>query len=184
MAKYLSFTFVIIVSLLLLYFYPMLNSYEQMDQISYNVTYKATTNFVDSVRTKGYITPTMYNDFQKELGKTDNLFDVQLEHDQKKYTPVYADPADPNTFKGEYGVHYEGFFNEQILGKLFPDNNLPLNDPSRRYLLRVGDTFSVTVKNKNMTKATLVRDFLNNGNTSDPTRIYVPYGGMVLNEDY
>jgi hypothetical protein len=184
MAKVLSLICAAIVACGLLYLYPALNSYEQQDQIAYNMAYKAVTTFVDSARTKGYITPTMYNDFHRELDLTGNLYDVQMEHKRKQYNPIYTDPADPASFEGKYEVYYDGFYTDKIMATLFPNNSLPVTDPSRRYFLQVGDTFSVTVKNKNVTKATLVRDFLTNGNTGDPTRIYIPYGGLVTNEDY
>lgn len=184
MAKVLSVLFAAIVACALLYVYPALNSYERQEQIAYNIAYKAVTAFVDSVRNKGYITPTMYNDFNKQLAATDNMFDIRMEHDRKRYNPAYADPANASTFQSKYEVYYEGFYTERIMSTLFPDNSLPAADKSRYYYLQVGDMFTVTIKNKNMTKAALVRDFLTNGNTGDPTRIYIPYGGMVQNEDY
>jgi hypothetical protein len=54
---------------------------------------------------------------------------------------------------------------------------------NRRYTMSTGDFFKVTVVNTNRTNATLIRDFLNNGNTATE-KIVIPYGGMVENEDY
>lgn len=184
MSKYPSVLFAAIVACLLLYFFPINTAYEQQDQIAYNVAYKATTNFVDAVRNKGYVTPTMYNDFTKELNSISNIYDIQMEHKSKKYNPVYTDPADQSTFQNKADVYYDEFFQDDILAAIFPDNKLPVTDETRKYRLKVGDFFSVTVKNKNITNATVMKDFLTNGNTGDPTRIYIPYGGMVQNEDY
>ncbi|MFM9280873.1 hypothetical protein [Paenibacillus jiagnxiensis] len=174
MAKYVLYPFAIILACLLLYFYPMLAAYQQQDQIAYNLAYQATTNFVDSVRNKGYITPTMYNDFMRELGSS-NLYDVQMEHKAKQYNPIYEDPEDDSTFTGQTDVYYDARYTDSILKTL---------SSGSRYYMREGDFFSVTVRNTNTTKATLMQDFLNNGYTSDPTRIYIPYGGIILNEDY
>ncbi|KEO82778.1 hypothetical protein [Tumebacillus flagellatus] len=182
-----SKVFALILAILLLYFYPMSEGYERQDDISYMVALKAVTEFTDSVRNKGYITPQMYNDFFDELQKTGNTFDVQMERQQKRYDPVYSDttPTKPTaSFLGSYQVNYEEFYTQQIMDELFPDDQTKgLDDPSRVYKLNAGDFFKVTVVNTNKTAATLLRDFLNNG-SSETERIVIPYGGMVLNEDY
>ncbi|TVX85615.1 hypothetical protein [Paenibacillus agilis] len=183
MSKYLTLIFATIVALGLLYIYPIFKNYDQMDQIAFNITQKATTEFVDAVRSKGYITPVMYEDFMEALDTTNNMYDIQMQHDEKKYNPKYGDPADPNSFQGDFDVYYDSFFTDEIMNVLFPDNEKDMNDPSRRYVLRMYDYFAVTVKNTNTTNATLMRDFLTNSITPDPTRIYIPYGGMVLNEN-
>jgi hypothetical protein len=184
MGKILSLICASIVACALLYLYPTFHTYEQQDQISYNVAYKSVTNFVDAVRNKGYITPAMYKDFTSELAVTDNIFDIRMEHHQKRYNPVYTDPGNGATFQQTYEVYYDGFYTEKIMSRLFPNNSLAVTDPNRRYDLQVGDMFTVTITNTNVTKATLVRDFLTHTSTGDPLRIYIPYGGMVVNEDY
>ncbi|PWK05007.1 hypothetical protein [Tumebacillus permanentifrigoris] len=178
--------FALILAILLLYIYPMSEGFERQDDISYMVALKSVTSFTDAVRNKGYITPQMYNDFFDELQKTGNTFEVQMMHQHKRYDPDYTDttPSSPTpTFKGTYTVNYEEFYSQQIMERLFPDNNRGLEDPTRRYLLQAGDFFKVTVVNTNKTSASLMRDFLNNG-TSQTEKIVIPYGGMVLNEDY
>lgn len=176
--------FAAIVAVLLLYVYPIADSYEKQDDISFLMTNKLIVNFVDSVRNKGHITPTMYNDFVQALELTGNTFDIQIVHLHKRYTPVYTDPANPGTFQSKFDVNYDGFYHEQIMTVLFPNNGLFADDPRRIYKLTVGDYVSVTVRNTNRTNATLLRDFLNQSNTGDNTIINIPYGGMVLNEDY
>ncbi|MGM1023177.1 MAG: hypothetical protein ACQEXV_22325 [Bacillota bacterium] len=183
-SKYISIPFAAIIAIALLYFVPLLSSYEQHDQISYNIAYNAVTNFVDSVRNKGYITPRMYSDFTRELGSTSNMFEIQMEHKAKRYNPIYTNPSDETTFTGTAEVYYDAAYQESILATLFPDNGSQDNDPSRRYYLKEGDFFTVTVKNTNITNATLLFDRLTNGTTGDPTRIYIPYGGLINNEDY
>jgi hypothetical protein len=179
----LSKAFALILTILLLYFFPISEAYERQDDISYMVALRTVTEFTDSVRNKGYITPTMYNDFFNQLQTTGNTFDVKMEHYHKKYTPVYTDPTDPLTFQKKITVDYDGFYTPQIMKRLFPDDGKAIDDVNRRYTMSTGDFFKVTVVNTNRTNATLIRDFLNNGNTATE-KIVIPYGGMVENEDY
>ncbi|MBL0385852.1 hypothetical protein JJB07_04240 [Tumebacillus sp. ITR2] len=176
-----SKVFALILAVLLLYFYPMSEGFERQDDISYMVALKAVTTFTDSVRNKGYISPQMYNDFFTELQTTGNTFDVKMEHQHKRYDPTIPDPSNPTQDK--YVINYDEFYTQQIMDLMFPDNTTGIDDPSRRYEMQAGDYFKVTVVNTNKTAATLMRDFLNNG-SSDTEKIVIPYGGMVLNEDY
>lgn len=173
-----------ILAVLLLYLYPISDSYEKQDEISYMTANKLVVNFVDAVRNKGYVTPMMYNDLVQALNLTGNTFDIQLEHQHKRYNPIYTDPANSATFQAAFNIDYDGYYHEQIVSVLYPNNTLPLDDSSRMYKLTVGDYFGAIVKNTNRTNATLIRDFLNQSNTGNNTRIHIPYGGMVLNEDY
>nr|WP_246772924.1 hypothetical protein [Paenibacillus polymyxa] len=56
-----------LLAVLLLYIVPAAQGAERQDDISGLNTYHSTVRFVDMVRTKGYITPTMYNDFMRDL---------------------------------------------------------------------------------------------------------------------
>lgn len=172
-----------LLAVLLLYIYPAVDSFERQDDIAYLLANQSVVNFVDSVRNKGYMTPMMYNEFVQSLEQTGNLFEIRMEHGHKLYHPVYADAANPSTFQSSYKVSYDGYYQEHILSVLFPQNELPPDDPERRYRLAAGDYFSVTVSNTNRTSAAMMRDALNLSNTGEHTSMYIPYGGMVLNED-
>ncbi|MGX4584459.1 hypothetical protein [Paenibacillus chitinolyticus] len=154
--------FAVLIALLLLYLYPLAAAFDQQDDISELVALRATTSFVDAVRDKGGITPAMYNDFMAGLAATGNSFAVEMEHGSKTYVPVYDDPARPETFRDTYEIHYDAYYNAQMLPVLFPDNTLTKDDPSRRYRMRAGDSFAVTVRNTNRTAGTLIFDMLNN----------------------
>lgn len=175
--------FALILAVLLLYIFPITHTFEEQDDISSMVAFKAVTEFVDSVRDKGYVTPTMYRDFDRRLAATGNIFEVQMEHGHKRYTPIYEDPTNQATFKNEFIVDYDNFYQSQIMGVLFPDNMLPADHSLREYRMNIGDFFQVTVRNTNKTNAAILKDFLNNG-SSARHEIYIPYGGMVRNEDY
>jgi hypothetical protein len=179
----LSKIFAVLMAILLLYMFPISAAFDQQDDVSELVVLRATTSFVDAVRDKGYISPVMYNDFLQAIHATGNTFDVQMEHGQKRYDPVYDDPTRPETFRNVYAVHYDTFYNAQILPVLFPDSAAGKDDPARRYRMHAGDTFYVVVQNTNRTNGTIMHDFLNNANTSHE-KIFIPYGGVVRNEDH
>jgi hypothetical protein len=124
----------------------------------------------------------MYNQFVNQLALTGNTYDIQMEHLHKRYDPVYNDAG---VFLGGFNVNYEGFYNAQIHEKLFPRNSTAgIDSPTRVYKLAAGDFFNVIVKNTNRTSATLINDILSGTINAPNEKIVIPYGGMVLNEDY
>lgn len=175
--------FAILLAVCLLFLFPLSHTYEQEDEISYLVAFQAVTEFVDSVRDKGYITPRMYNEFEDRLSATGNSYDIQMQHARKRYTPVYQDPANPSTFQNRIEVHDEVWYQSQIMQIIFPDNSLAMDQLERRYELHTGDLFKVTIENQNATQAGVFRSFLTQQEDSS-SRILIPYGGMVRNEDY
>ncbi|MCM3130599.1 MULTISPECIES: hypothetical protein [unclassified Paenibacillus] len=182
MWNYFEKVFGLILALALMFIWPISNSLNKQDDISEIVVLNSVTQFVDSVRDKGFITPTMYNQFSDQLTLTGNTYDIQMEHLHKRYDPIYSDAGE---FLGGYNVNYEGFYNAQINEKLFPRTSTDgIDHPNRVYKLAAGDFFNVTVKNTNRTAATLINDILTNTINSPNSKIVIPYGGMVLNEDY
>lgn len=184
MSNSISKWFAALLALLLLYVVPAGELSRRQDDLSRLVVYQSVTKFVDGVRTKGYITPTMYNDFIQELAATGNEYDVQMEHQHKKYHPVYADPADPDTFLHRYEVVYDAYYQEDLMRYLFPDSEQPKDDESRMYRLTVGDLFQVRVQSLNRTPGMVMLDALTGANSGGKAAIAFPYGGLVLNEDY
>lgn len=81
--------FSVLISILILFILPLYITFEKIDDISYSLALKITSNFVDNVTAKGYITEEMYNDFITRLSVTGNVYDVKLEHISKKYNPAY-----------------------------------------------------------------------------------------------
>ncbi|MCP1161199.1 hypothetical protein [Bacillus infantis] len=179
-----SKVFAVILAVLLLFFVPVYQSYQKQDDLAYQVAYQAVTNFVDNVRTKGYITPQMYEDFQRDLSVGSTiLYKTEIVHEKKVYSPVYTDPTDPSTFTNEYQVDYDEFYWDQISPFLFDENSsTPKKD--RMYKLSAGDFFTVEIENMTKTKSTMLFDFLTGGLGGNDIVISIPYGGMVLNEDY
>jgi len=175
--------FAVLLAVLLLYVYPAAETADRQDEISRMTVYQTVTRFVDSARTKGYISPAMFAEFEEQLARTGNVYDISMEHLHKKYVPNYIDPQNPATFTGTYETVLDGYYSSQIKEKLFPASGLETaDDPARRYTFTVGDFFTVSVRNTNRTPAMLIREWLN-GTTPSPA-VFTTYGGMVLNEDY
>lgn len=173
----------VILAVLLLFFVPVYQNYQKQDDLAYQTAYQAVTNFVDNVRTKGYITPQMYEDFERDLSVGSILYRVDITHEKKIYTPVYTDPTNPASFTNKYVVDYDEYYWEQINPFLF-DETSPIPKKERMYKLSAGDFFSVYVENKTKTKSTMLFDFLTGGLGGNDVVISIPYGGMVLNEDH
>lgn len=164
-------------------FVPVYQSYLKQDDLAEQVAYQAVTDFVDNVRTKGYITPKMVEDFETELELGSYLFKSEFFHEKKVYTPIYTDPTNPASFTGEYVVDFDEYYKAQILPHLFDeDNSTPKNE--RRYEMSTGDFFKVHVENMTRTKSSMLFDLLTGANSGDGVTIVIPYGGMILNEDH
>ena len=123
----------IIVAVVIFFILPVYIAYEKRDDISYALALKITTDFVENVKSKGYISSDMYSDYIKKLAVTDNSYDIYLEHTAKKYNPViysYTDDLktiratfDYKLYKDEYkegqitidSGNYAGTYNNLIL---------------------------------------------------------------------
>ncbi|PAD79359.1 MULTISPECIES: hypothetical protein [Paenibacillus] len=184
MSNSVSKLFAAFLALLLMYVVPSAELARRQDDLSRMVVYQSTTKFVDSVRTKGYITPTMYNDFLRELEATGNVYDIEMEHQHKKYHPVYDDPANPGSFRNSYMVVYDHYYHADLIRYLFPESTAPLDDSSRVYHLTAGDMFQIQVRSINRTPGKIFMDALTGSYSGDKAAIVFPYGGLVLNEDY
>lgn len=171
----------ILLALLLLFIYPLLETFEREEDIAYFISWNAVTRFVDTARNKGSITPAMYNDFVKTLRTSGNEYEIAMEHEHKRYDPIYLDPLDSDSFQGNYAVHYEVYYHQQIMKVLFPDKLQTIEDPARQYKMAEGDFFRVQIWQINQTPYEVLSQALNNGGSR--AKLTIPYGGMVRNED-
>lgn len=80
--------FAVIFVVLVFFAMPLYMTFEKKDDISYALATKITSNFVDEVTAKGYLSESMYNDFVSKLAVTGNTYDIKLEHIARKYSPV------------------------------------------------------------------------------------------------
>lgn len=107
----------IIVAVVIFFILPIYVAYEKRDDISYALALKMTTDFVENVKSKGYISSDMYADYIQKLAVTDNSYDIYLEHTAKKYNPViYSYTDDLKTIRGkfDYNLYKNQYKNGQI----------------------------------------------------------------------
>ena len=186
--------FAIILAVLLMFFFPLLDSFERMDDLSYLSVYTATVKFVDAVRNTGKITPDMYFEFKQILDATGNTYTIEILHRKVDFWPEsdtinpLSPTYDPNETNFGYVELYDEFYTYQILSMMnliyIIDGEVVYNDYTDDYQdydnFDVGDYFYVSVKNESTTAATVVKKVLYGANVSDLS-IIVPYGGMIRN---
>lgn len=87
--------FAILIGVVIFFLLPLYIAFEKKDDISYSLALKITSNFVNNVKTKGYISKDMYNKLISDLAVTGNDYNIQFEHIAKKYNPtIYAYDSD------------------------------------------------------------------------------------------
>lgn len=181
----LSMIVAVIFLVILLIILPLYNYFERQDDMSYNLTLKTVTMFVDEVASNGYIDQNMYDKFIQRLGQTGNSYDVQIEA-KKRILTVDPDNISPDTGKETYIEQYKSYYNKDIFndetGKtsniIDKDNSLK-NDV---FFLDAGDKFYVTVKNTNTTMASALLNAIVSGAAKE--KINITYGSTVKSNNW
>lgn len=109
--------FGILVGVIIFFLLPLYIAFEKKDDISYSLALKITTNFVENVKSKGYVSHEMYNDFISNLAVTGNSYDIKMEHVAKKYYPIiysYDDDYKNVRSKFDYSLYRDMFNAGQI----------------------------------------------------------------------
>lgn len=140
----------IFVAAIIMFIVPLILISDKADDIAQLTAQTAAANFVDNVIKSGKITNDDYEDFRSMLNTTGNTYDIDLElkildtNSSKMYTIQ-------NVASGEIGKNtYYSIFTSQIEEKLAKVYNENAYD-SGAIILKEGDSFSVTVKNKSLT---------------------------------
>ncbi len=185
MPNALSKVVAIFIVVFLLFIYPIKNELERQDETSRIYVLNKTIGFVDSVRSLGYVSPDMYEDFLSELATTGNLYKVELEHAMLEYIPVMEYNSSTDEYEIQLGKFQKSYINtyaEEIEECLFP-TTYPPNPPQlgQPYEMRMGDYFTVSVVNQNKTMATKIQEMVYSRGIS-PEKIFVTYGGMIKDE--
>lgn len=148
--------FSMLLAVILMFVFPIMDTWERQDDISYMAVYSIVVEFVDSARNLGYITPEMYDKFVQNISSTGNRYDVTLEHRERIYSI--------NAYKNVYTTQIEDVLYNQ----------------NKKYTMKAGDYLYVSVKNTNRTQSTLMKEVLY-ASPQETFKIGVPYGGMVRN---
>ncbi|MEI2399987.1 MULTISPECIES: hypothetical protein [Paenibacillus] len=174
---------VIIVILLAFVFgvYPAFRQSEVVEKNTKLAANAAMVEFVDTVRAKGYVDVGDYERFLHTLDASYAVFDVQMEYYKKNLEPLYTNPDDYSTFQNSFSVRYDGYFNKDILGVLYPGSaaSLAADAPGRRFTMHVGDLFNVRLESAGTTLASRMRSMLFH---SEGIPLNLKYGGMVRSE--
>ena len=141
--------FAIIFAVIVFFVMPIYMTFEKRDDISYALAVKITSNFVNTVKSKGYLTAKMYSDFVSELGATNNVYEVKMEHRVKKYNPVInIYDKDGNVVEILDYELYKTQFNEGNCESIDVNNYDKLNNEivSNKYEKSKGYDFKLTYK--------------------------------------
>lgn len=170
MGDSLSIVFATLVAAIIMFLFPMLDTWERQDDLSYMTAYTAVVDFVDATRNTGRITDTMYDNLVSTINATGNRFTIQMEHREYVLVPK------KNETTGEvtgYEMVYLTHYTDEITNVL---------DASGEYIdFNKGDFFYVSIKNSNKTQATMMKQSIYATNL-ETFKIGVPYGGQVKNE--
>lgn len=181
----LSMIVAVIFIVVLLVLLPLYNYFERQDDMSYNLTLKTVTMFVDEVAQNGYIDQNMYDKFIARLATTGNTYDIQIEA-KKKILTIDPENIDPDTGEETYIEQFKSYYNKDIFndetGKtsniISKDNSLKNNV----FFLDVGDKFFVTVKNTNTTMASALLGALVSSTTKE--KVNITYGSTIKNNNW
>ena len=237
---------IIIVSAFLLFIFPVYMAYEKKDDISYALAMRYTQDLVNEVRSKGYLSRNMYEDYRARLKVTGNSYDIELTHTYNRNDPItnyYTIDKDTNTYvltksttqeerqeeiikaqeegklggqptteelsnydkeqgfdkvEDTYKLSKEVYGTNHILNVLKTEKKLKVNaaedvvrcnDDAKdqenqeecqfAYTMNVDDNFNITIKNTNVTLATVIYNMVTVSLSDTNTRIYVNYGGAI-----
>lgn len=140
----------IFIAAIIMFVVPLILISDRADDIAQLTAQTATANFVDNVIKSGKITNDDYADFRSMLTTTGNTYDVDLElkildTNSSKISTIQ------NISSGEIGKNtYYSIFTSQIEEKLAKSYDESSYD-SGAIILKEGDSFSVTIKNKGLT---------------------------------
>lgn len=156
----------------LMFVFPLMTMSDRTDDVAQLTVETATTDFVDTIRTTGKITPDSYSTFMQNITSTGNTYDVEIEVQVLDENPGKKTTQTNRTTIGE-NVYYS-IYTSQILDIVDPDNGTP-----RTYGLKEGDFVSVKVRNTNQTMSQQLKNFFYTVTGNDTYTIAAEHGGIV-----
>lgn len=161
----------IFVAFIIFFVFPIYFTYEKKDDISYALVLRYTQDFVNNIKSKGYITKEEYDEYLSKLDLTENTYDINMLHTQVKSNPVV--PILPTELA--YSSIEQTYDNKYIVNVL---------DNQNIYLMNEKDNFSIKVKNTNTTIATILYNTITINSIDVNTRIYVYCSTEILKEQW
>lgn len=161
----------IVLAAVLMFIFPLMTISDRSDDVSQLAVKSATTDFVDTARTKGQITSEDYDKYIETITSTGNTYDVEIEVQvsdtnlKKRGTLVADDMVGENE---SYTV-----YTSQIMQELEEPGG------SGVYKLKEGDMLSVSVKNTNQTISQQLKNFFYTIAGNDAYTVAAQHSGLV-----
>lgn len=156
-----------IIAITLVVILPFISILDRQNSMSYNVVLTLTTNFVENVRKKGFITKAEYNKYLLDLGSTGNRYEINLEANKKTLIHTLDDTG--NIMPDGYIEDILTYNSVDILEEFSLNQNI--------YKFNIGDSFYIKLYNTNTTSASIIYDYLA-GNLKQKI-IDINYGGII-----
>lgn len=128
-----------------------------------------TTEFVDAVRSNGYMSKQMYMDYIQELLRTGNVYELKMTKEHSSYVPVYDDNGN---FEDDYQKNMQKSYEKEIIEQVMSGND---------YTFSKNDYFYVEVYSENITINSKVLEAIMGIFPQNKT-IHTYYGGAIRNE--
>jgi hypothetical protein len=167
-----TFIFSAMMLVVLFILFPLYNLFERQDDMSYVTALRSTTNFIDQIRTKGYIDEEMLHELINDLSTTGNLYTINME----AHRQVFLKDA-THTYSVGYIIDYTDDIFKYTSSGVENINHNGLTLKNDVYYLNKGDKVYIEVKNSNVTLATILLNFLKL--TDNTEKINIRYGGTV-----
>lgn len=152
----------------LIFVVPLMTMADRFDTTSQAEVEAIVSNFVDEIRSTGKITQEKYNKFLENLTSLGYTFDVSMEakildeNPGKKTSQTSKDKIGENVYYSEYTSQIEQELEKNGVKKL-----------------KTGDMVLVTVKNKNLTLAQQMKQFMYKIVGNDNASVVATKAGMV-----
>lgn len=173
---------VVVLTVIALFIVPLVTMTQKHDSITQGVVYGDTVEFVDRVREQGQLTQEMYLEFVRALDATGVLYTIEMKHGHRSVVPVFGPDGVTGTETIE-DVKYENQILETLYVTKTSSEDLEAGGTEGVYRMSKGDTFSVTVYNKEKTLGqkmlSAVFQQAQTGNS-----IYAVYGGIIRDENF
>ncbi|MBS6558750.1 MAG: hypothetical protein KH355_00560 [Clostridiales bacterium] len=150
---------------LLLFLAPLLLMEERKDLMLENYVLAKTDYLVEHIRSNGYLSPRMYQQYQQELNGTGMIYEIEMEHERAVY---YPEEQSERLIK-----HYKNIYEDDILFTVLEQN--------RTYQMGRGDFFFMKVTSKSKSMASKLRSYFFISKSELPA-IQVELGGRIRDE--
>lgn len=181
-----------IIGTILIVILPLYSVLDRQDSTSYNVVLTLTTNFVDNIRTKGFIDKKTYTEYIQGLATTGNTYKVEIEAHRKTliHDVQYDKDGIPEyNADGSIKTKEDTFVEDtlidntyDIMGSLEQKELEEKSNRSNTYLLKEGDEIYVKVYNTNITSGSIIYGYI--AGSASSKVIDISYGGVINNVNW